>query len=78
MPSPSGKLLALAAMASSAEAAYRGFNYGSTFTDGAAKVQANFEAEFRAAANLDGADGAFTSARLFTMIVSRRLLPVHI
>ncbi|KFA49052.1 hypothetical protein S40293_06181 [Stachybotrys chartarum IBT 40293] len=68
MPSPSGKLLALVAMASSAEAAYRGFNYGSTFTDGAAKVQANFEAEFRAAANLDGADGAFTSARLFTMI----------
>jgi hypothetical protein len=48
---------------------YQGFNYGSTFTSGAAKVQSDFEAEFTAAQNLVGTSGAFTSARLYTMIV---------
>jgi glucan endo-1,3-beta-D-glucosidase len=47
---------------------YQGFNYGSTFTSGAAKVQSDFEAEFTAAQNLVGTSGAFTSARLYTMI----------
>ncbi|RDW71655.1 hypothetical protein BP5796_07689 [Coleophoma crateriformis] len=47
---------------------YKGFNYGNTFTDGSAKTQADFEAEFHAAKNLVGTSGGFTSARLYTMI----------
>ena len=69
MPS-SGTLLSLAAAASTANAAFQGFNYGATFTDGAIKAQSDFEAEFKTAASLDGTDGAFNSARLYTMIVS--------
>ncbi|KAK3067856.1 hypothetical protein LTR53_015001, partial [Teratosphaeriaceae sp. CCFEE 6253] len=51
-----------------ARAQYIGFNYGSTFTDGTAKQQGDFEAEFRRAKGLRGTDSAFTSARLYTMI----------
>ncbi|KAK3318318.1 glycoside hydrolase superfamily [Apodospora peruviana] len=62
-------LVALAATFSSTLAAYQGFNYGSTFTSGAAKTQSDFEAEFKAAAGLVGAPaGGFTSARLYTMV----------
>ncbi|KAB5576525.1 glycoside hydrolase superfamily [Coniochaeta sp. 2T2.1] len=62
-------LLALAATFSSVSAVYQGFNYGSTFTTGAAKQESDFEAEFSNAQNLVGAPGAgFTSARLYTMI----------
>jgi glucan endo-1,3-beta-D-glucosidase len=58
-----------AALTSSVSATvYQGFNYGSTFTDNTAKTQADFEAEFTAAKNLVGTSGAFTSARLYTMI----------
>ncbi|KAH9908762.1 glycoside hydrolase family 17 protein [Xylariomycetidae sp. FL2044] len=56
-------LLALASPAT----AILGFNYGSTFTTGAAKQQADFEAEFTRAANLEGTSG-WTSARLYTMV----------
>jgi len=64
-------LLALAATFSSVSAVYQGFNYGSTFTNGAAKSQSDFEAEFTNAQKLVGAPGAgFTSARLYTTIVS--------
>jgi hypothetical protein len=52
----------------SASTVYKGFNYGSTFTDGSAKVQSDFQKEFNVAKNLVGATG-FTSARLYTMIV---------
>jgi hypothetical protein len=52
----------------SAGTVYKGFNYGSTFTDGTAKAQSDFEKEFNVAKNLVGASG-FTSARLYTMIV---------
>lgn len=69
MPS-SGSLLSLAAVASTANAAFQGFNYGATFTNGALKAQSDFEAEFKAAASLEGTDGAFNSGRLYTMIVS--------
>jgi glucan endo-1,3-beta-D-glucosidase len=63
-------LVAFAATFSSATAVYQGFNYGSTFTTGAAKMEADFEAEFKNAQNLVGAPGGgFTSARLYTMIV---------
>lgn len=63
-------LLALAASVSTASAAvYQGFNYGSTLTDGSAKSQADFQNEFTTAKNLVGTSG-FTSARLYTMIVS--------
>lgn len=61
-------LLTMAAAAGSASAAFQGFNYGSTFTDGSVKAQADFENEFNTAAGLEGTDGAFTSARLYTMI----------
>ncbi|KND87915.1 putative glucan endo-1,3-beta-glucosidase eglC [Tolypocladium ophioglossoides CBS 100239] len=67
MPS-SAYLLTLAAAVSSASAAFQGFNYGSTFTNGQAKVQSDFEAEFKTAAGLDGTNGGFRSARLYTMV----------
>lgn len=67
----SSGLLALAATFSVSTAAfYQGFNYGSTQTDGSIKDQATFEAEFKTAKELTGTDGAFTSARLYTCIVS--------
>ncbi|KAL6898180.1 glycoside hydrolase family 17 protein [Trichoderma evansii] len=67
MPS-SSTLLTLATAVSAVNAAYQGFNYGSSFTTGQAKAQSDFEAEFKTAAGLDGTNGAFTSARLYTMI----------
>ncbi len=73
MPS-SSSLLAFAAAASTASAAFQGFNYGSTFNDGSLKVQADYEADFKTAAGLDGTDGHFTSARLYTMVVSTLFL----
>lgn len=63
-------LLAVAAVASAASAAFQGFNYGDVFTDGKAKGQSDFEAEFKTAQGLEGTNGAFSSARLYTMIVS--------
>jgi glucan endo-1,3-beta-D-glucosidase len=60
-------LLALAASLSSAFAAFKGFNYGASFTTGAVKQQSDFELQFNAAKSLQGAPG-FTSARLFTTI----------
>lgn len=57
-----------AAAASPALAAYAGFNYGSTFTTGAAKVQSDFEAEFTTAQGLISAPTIFNSARLYTMV----------
>ncbi|KAH7160279.1 glycoside hydrolase superfamily [Dactylonectria estremocensis] len=67
MPS-TNSLLAMAAAVSTASAAFQGFNYGATYTDGTVKVQSNFEDEFNVAASLVGTDGAFTSARIYTMI----------
>lgn len=52
----------LAAGASTALAAVRGFNYGSS-----GQTQSSFEAQFNVAKGLVGADD-FTSARLYTMI----------
>ncbi|KAL2877852.1 hypothetical protein SGCOL_006800 [Colletotrichum sp. CLE4] len=61
--------LSLAAVYAAATAsAFQGFNYGSTFTDGKAKAQSDFESEFKTAASLEGTNGAFTSARLYTMV----------
>lgn len=65
MPS---RLLTLATAVSGASAVFNGFNYGNKFTDGRIKVQSDFEAEFKTAQGLDGTDGKFTSARLYTMI----------
>lgn len=61
-------LTAILAAVSSANAAYQGFNYGAAFTDGSIKSEQDFEAEFRAAADLAGTNGDFSSARLYTMI----------
>lgn len=74
MPS-TGTVLSLATALSVAKAASQGFNYGATFTDSTIKQESDFEAEFKAAAELPGTDGAFTSGRLFTMIVSLILSP---
>lgn len=72
----SSSLVALAAAASPALAVYQGFNYGSTFTTGAAKVQSDFEAEFKTAQGLVSAPGVFNSARLYTTVVSPLLCVV--
>lgn len=63
-------LLALAASLSVASAVNRGFNYGAVTRDGAIKNEASFTAEFNAAQELANTDGAFSSARLYTMIQS--------
>jgi glucan endo-1,3-beta-D-glucosidase len=60
-------LLALVASSSLASAAFKGFNYGASFANGAVKQQSDYETEFNAAKSLQGAPG-FTSARLFTTI----------
>jgi len=64
-------MVAIAAATSTALPGFQGFNYGSTFNNGAPKQQSDFEAEFKTARDLVNApaDG-FTSARLYTMIVS--------
>ncbi|MCJ1377167.1 hypothetical protein MMC17_000259 [Xylographa soralifera] len=63
-------LFALAAsLATTSAAALRGFNYGSTFTDGSAKMESDYQSDFTTAQNLVGTSG-FTSARLYTMIQS--------
>lgn len=62
-------LLALAAYISAVTAASQGFNYGSTDTNGNAKTEADFIASFKTAKALVGTNGAFTSARLYTMLV---------
>lgn len=61
-------LFALAAsLATTSAAALQGFNYGTTFTDGSAKMESDYQSEFTTAQNLVGTSG-FTSARLYTMI----------
>jgi glucan endo-1,3-beta-D-glucosidase len=68
--------LSIVALSSSVSATvYKGFNYGSTFTDGSVKNQTDFQDEFNAAKNLVGTSGGFTSARLYTMIVCSPLKP---
>lgn len=62
------KIISAAAALATVQAAYIGFNYGATFTDGSAKAQSDFEAEFKRAKTLKGTNGEFTSARLYTMI----------
>lgn len=69
----SATYMALAA-ASPALSAYVGFNYGSTFTTGAVKVQSDFESEFKTAQGLVSAPEVFSSARLYTTIVSPGIL----
>jgi len=63
----SKQVLAFAMALATAEAAYQGFNYGSTKVDGSSKYEADFKTEFQTAKNLVGTSG-FTSARLYTMI----------
>lgn len=65
------RLVALAPTFSSTLAAFQGFNYGAAFRSGAVKQQSDFHAEFTAARRLLDAPGdGFTSARLYTTIVS--------
>jgi glucan endo-1,3-beta-D-glucosidase len=60
-------LISLAVLVASVQGVHQGFNYGSTFTDGSAVVEADFQSRFTTAQNLVGTSG-FTSARLYTMI----------
>ena len=60
-------LIALA-FSSVAAASTQGFNYGATTRTGTVKVEADFKAEFSAAKGLANTNGAFSSARLYTMI----------
>lgn len=62
------RFAALAATFATAQAAFYGFNAGSTNIDGSVRSQSDFEAEFKAGAGLPGTDGQFNSARLYTMI----------
>jgi glucan endo-1,3-beta-D-glucosidase len=64
----SSTFFAAAASLSTALATIQGFNYGSTLTDGSAKSEQIFEAEFKAAKALANTNGAFSSARLYTTI----------
>lgn len=63
-------LLACTAVLSSVEAqnGYKGFNYGAFFNNQQAKRRNDFAYEFNAAKQLPGTNGAFTSARLYTMV----------
>ncbi|KAL8931129.1 MAG: hypothetical protein Q9208_000233 [Pyrenodesmia sp. 3 TL-2023] len=59
---------AIAGLFSTASAqVYKGFNYGSVFTNNAPLTQQDFEDRFNTARQLQGTSG-FTSARLFTTI----------
>lgn len=63
------KILTASALVAGASAAnYLGFNSGSTHGSGAAKVQSDFESEFKTAQNLVGAPGDFNAVRLYTNI----------
>ena len=62
-------LTALAASVSSVSAVSQGFNYGTTKSDGTFYKQADYEQLFTAAKGLAGTNSAFTSARLYDMIV---------
>jgi len=64
------RLVALAATLSPGLAAFhQGFNYGSVLPGGGSGVS-DFEAAFRTSQGLAGTNGAFSSARLYTTIVS--------
>jgi glucan endo-1,3-beta-D-glucosidase len=64
----SSNLLALAASLSAASAAFQGFNYGATKSDGTTvRVESDFRSLFQTAKNLVGTSG-FTSARLYTTV----------
>lgn len=60
------RLASILALVATTFAAEKGFNYGSTFSDGTIKQQSDYENEFNSAKNLVG--NSFTSARLYTMI----------
>jgi glucan endo-1,3-beta-D-glucosidase len=57
----------LLSLATTATAQVKGFNYGSTNSDGSCRHYADFVSQFNLAKNLPGASG-FASARLYTSI----------
>ncbi|KAK5173429.1 uncharacterized protein LTR77_002110 [Saxophila tyrrhenica] len=63
--------LGLAASIAGAQALSTGFNYGATQSDGSTPMeQSDYQSRFERAKSLQGTDGEFTSARLYTMIQS--------
>lgn len=59
----------LLGLAAGAQALSTGFNYGATQSDGSTPMlQADYEAMFKRAQQLQGTNGEFTSARLYTNI----------
>lgn len=63
----SGVTTLAALLAAVSAGSIQGFNYGATHTDGSPMTQSDFESRFEAAKKLAGTNGAFTSARLYTM-----------
>jgi len=61
-------ITALLPLLPSTLAAYQGFNYAATFSDGSIKQEADYANDFTSAKQLAGTGGKFTSARLYTMI----------
>lgn len=64
---PLSQLLAFALTFSTSAAFYKGFNYGSTLSNGAVMTESDYKSQFATAKALVGAPG-FTSARLYTSI----------
>ncbi|KAK3053163.1 hypothetical protein LTR09_005789 [Extremus antarcticus] len=64
----SSTFLGLAAGIAGAQALSTGFNYGATKSDGTFMAQSDYESRFTRAQSLQGTNGDFTSARLYTMI----------
>lgn len=67
---PSTLLAAAASIAATSASSLQGFNYGSTKSDGSFQMQSDFEALFSTAKKVTN---GFSSARLYTMIVSYTL-----
>lgn len=61
---------AFIAVATAQQKVYQGFNSGATFDNGAAKMQSDFESEFKTAQGLRGSPGSFNSVRLYTNVQS--------
>lgn len=71
------QLAALAASISLASA-LRGFNTGTLLLDGTTKQEADFAAEFSNQRELEGTNGAFTAARLYTVSLNPLLRIINV
>lgn len=72
----STSIAALAGLSAVSAQAIQGFNYGASNSDGSIKDQQRYQDEFKVAKSLVGTCG-WTSARLYTSIVSLPCSPRH-